>query len=153
MMKQYDEIEARCRTATPAPWSVKKKNGENSIVDADGLAIIEADYEHIDFGKIECFTQIKNNNAEFIAHAREDVPALLREIAVLNFALMGSVKLQGQYAELLNMWDGGRRRVFKYNDEWIAHVESEHQFKLKIAELREENAELRAKLDKETEDL
>lgn len=38
-------------------------------------------------------------------------------------ALEESVKLQSHYAELLNMYDGGARRVFKNATEWLDRLE------------------------------
>ena len=43
--------------------------------------------------------------------------------ARLQKALDESVKLQAHYANLINMHDGGQRRVFKTSDEWIARLE------------------------------
>jgi len=37
----------------------------------------------------------------------------------LMVALTESVKLQSHYAKLLNMYDGGERRIFKSADEWV----------------------------------
>jgi hypothetical protein len=45
-----------------------------------------------------------------------------RWVKVLMIALQESVKLQGHYAELLNMHDGGKRRVFASPTEWIARL-------------------------------
>ena len=42
--------------------------------------------------------------------------------AALREALDESVKLQTHYAELLNMYDGGRRIGFASADEWIARL-------------------------------
>jgi len=40
----------------------------------------------------------------------------------LRIALEESVKLQRHYAELLNMYDGGRRITFKDADAWITRL-------------------------------
>ena len=37
-------------------------------------------------------------------------------------ALYESVKLQSHYAELLNMYDGGKRLTFKTTYEWIERL-------------------------------
>jgi hypothetical protein len=47
---------------------------------------------------------------------------LLVEYQELRFALEESVALQSHYAKLLNAYDGGRRRVFKNADEWLARL-------------------------------
>jgi hypothetical protein len=43
-------------------------------------------------------------------------------VRVLMTALQESVKLQGHYAKLLNMHDGGERIVFTKATEWIARL-------------------------------
>lgn len=40
----------------------------------------------------------------------------------LRVALEESVKLQSHYADLLNMYDGGKRMEFKGVDEWMARL-------------------------------
>jgi len=42
----------------------------------------------------------------------------------LENALFESLKLQSHYADLLNMYDGGKRLQFKTIDEWIQRLES-----------------------------
>ena len=37
-------------------------------------------------------------------------------------ALEESLKLQSHYAELLNMYDGGKRMQFKTPEEWVARL-------------------------------
>ena len=41
---------------------------------------------------------------------------------VLRWALEESVELQSHYANLLNMWDGGQRQVFKDASEWLQRL-------------------------------
>lgn len=40
-------------------------------------------------------------------------------IAEMHEALAESIKLQSQYATLLNMYDGGQRLIFENADAWI----------------------------------
>lgn len=49
--------------------------------------------------------------------------AIETELKGLKHALDESVKLQSHYAELLNMYDGGKRMVFKSGDEWLARLD------------------------------
>jgi DNA repair exonuclease SbcCD ATPase subunit len=42
----------------------------------------------------------------------------------LRMALEESVKFQSHYAELLNMWDGGRRLSFANADAWIKRLQA-----------------------------
>lgn len=44
-------------------------------------------------------------------------------LSELREALEESVKLQSHYAELLNMYDGGRRLQFADVDEWLARLD------------------------------
>lgn len=66
MNQRIGEIRARCEAATPGPW--KQYN----------------DWEVITPSKIQSvahtFNPNANNDAEFIAHVREDVPYLLSEV-------------------------------------------------------------------------
>lgn len=49
--------------------------------------------------------------------------ALAERIAKLEKALERSLKLQANYAKLLNMYDGGERHIFKSVKEWIDRLE------------------------------
>jgi len=66
------EIEARCNAATPGPWEVRNPGcwpGEIGPTGVSGGSVATA----------SC-----HDNAEFIAHAREDVPALVAEVRALR---------------------------------------------------------------------
>lgn len=69
---RIDEIAARAEKATPEPWHESMTNGHHATIwDATGyckLAII--------YGEL-----IDGNNAQFIAHARSDVPWLLSQLS------------------------------------------------------------------------
>lgn len=71
-MKYLDEIEARANAATEGPWKASSltPGGPDRIEASDGevLAYDVAFQVSDDSG---------NDNAEFIAHARESVPALV----------------------------------------------------------------------------
>jgi hypothetical protein len=71
-----DAIEARANAATPGPW----EHGERCVWQAGMLntAEIAVDCEHGN-GGIR-----RHADAEFIAHARTDVPALLAEVKRLR---------------------------------------------------------------------
>ena len=68
-MGRLDEIRARCEAATPGPWEVKVKGNtvESHQVMSPGN------------GPICSAISPKTKNAQFIAHAREDIPYLLAE--------------------------------------------------------------------------
>jgi len=50
------------------------------------------------------------------------IEAQSERLVVMEGALQQSVELQGHYAMLLNMYDGGRRIEFKSADEWLARL-------------------------------
>jgi hypothetical protein len=47
----------------------------------------------------------------------------MTEVLRLKIALRESVNLQGHYAQLLNMWDGGERIEFRSAEEWLDLLE------------------------------
>ena len=49
----------------------------------------------------------------------EETEWAIERLGHLKIALNESLKLQSHYAELLNMYDGGKRIGFKTIDEWI----------------------------------
>ena len=67
-MKRLDEIEARTTAATEGPWNVFMGR-----IDHPGRSLIAVAYD------VGC-----DEDADFIAHARTDVPAL---VAVARYAL------------------------------------------------------------------
>jgi len=72
---KLNEIRARCEAATPGPW---RNIGEP----LSGYPRIFSDAEHGGFRQpficgIRAADEQANNDAEFMAHAREDIPALL----------------------------------------------------------------------------
>ena len=79
-MKRLDEIEARANAATEGPW----EEGERCVFTLDGAPVVSDDmvhYAHGMAGEGVCHGE----DAEFIAHARQDVPALVAALrAVLE---------------------------------------------------------------------
>ena len=68
-MKRLDEIEARANAATEGPWNVFVGR-----IDHPGRSLVAVAYD------VVC-----DEDADFIAHARTDVPALVEALqAVLN---------------------------------------------------------------------
>lgn len=77
-------IEARANAATPGPWNLYMFHGEFmgfSGVPREPIAI---------YPDVLCYDQdddcinITQEDAQFIAHARQDVPALIAEVRMLN---------------------------------------------------------------------
>lgn len=85
-MLDLDAIEARAEAATPGPWRVEATEhpGEVTVRDGAGRDLIWG----LDLG--ECGFE-KRVDADFIAHAREDVPAMAEEIRRLRAAYQAQV--------------------------------------------------------------
>ena len=92
--EQLAAIKARCEKATPGPWEVRSIEPEEFDAVSDDTFYIMADkwevasittYERV----IEPDWQRDDDeaDADFIAHAREDIPALLAEVERLRVAL------------------------------------------------------------------
>ena len=87
MSENIDErlaaIRARAEAATPGPWHIEDdsnfKNEEHA-----GSVVTEQGYY---LAKIEPDVDDADGNAEFIAHAREDVPYLLDLVTALSSPL------------------------------------------------------------------
>lgn len=47
---------------------------------------------------------------------------MLIRLHELEIALSESLKLQAHYAEILNQYDGGKRRIFNDSEEWISRL-------------------------------
>lgn len=71
--EQIEEIRKRAEAATAGPWGVEESRYSGSY----NVGIVDWSS---DFSACLC----PKNDAEFIAHAREDVPALLAEVERLQ---------------------------------------------------------------------
>lgn len=78
MVNRLSEIKARCDVATPGPWEFSESAAE--MWTSTGRSIIESTEGY--------GLAIKRADADFIAHAREDIPYLLAEIKRLERALV-----------------------------------------------------------------
>lgn len=74
--EQLDEIQERVNDATSGPWDCYG-NGAHEVFDA-------GEYDDGDPGELVAPVVTKLDDAEFIAHARTDVPALLAEVERLR---------------------------------------------------------------------
>jgi hypothetical protein len=99
--KYFDEIKAREQAATPGPWEMDASEGDCGApqnVCPRGLMYCDdkcpkCEYWEITQGAwvngpdfIECgdFSFFNDSDADFIAHARTDIPALIAEVERLN---------------------------------------------------------------------
>lgn len=71
--EQLNAIKERAEKATPGPWLVEESRYEGSF----NAVSVDSNY---DFPA--CL--MRANNAEFIAHAREDIPQLVAEVERLR---------------------------------------------------------------------
>jgi len=68
-----EAIEERCNEATPGPWTVNEDGG---LMASKGYELIGSDGDAV--------WMMSHDDAVFIAHAREDIPALIREVRRLR---------------------------------------------------------------------
>ena len=89
---RLDEIRKRCEKVTPGPWSSFGQTIENESINLK-------DFQWVSAGaRYECTAQ-EGTDAEFIAHAREDVPFLIGYIEYLyeigEILITGDLKKAG----------------------------------------------------------
>jgi hypothetical protein len=78
--KELEAIKARCDAATDGPWKIRRRF-DWVVLDPYGDSVISGDD-----GPSEAF-HLDLADAEFIAHAREDVPRLVGEVERLRECL------------------------------------------------------------------
>ena len=70
------EIQERCDNASPAPWHVLYLNCPNrAVIESEGRRMYANEYTVFSAHEYEGYKE----DAEFIAHARQDIPRLLDE--------------------------------------------------------------------------
>ena len=92
--ERLEQIKARVAAATPGPWDCYG-DGAHEVYDA-------GEYSDGDCGEVVAPVVTKLNDAEFIAFAREDIPALLNEIDRLHEEVRGQrsvAKMNARVAE------------------------------------------------------
>jgi hypothetical protein len=88
-------VAARTNAATEGPWALEGGDVSQSCELAQKIGEHEWERQGIVLGE-----HIRENDAEFIAHAREDIPALLAHIHALQ------AKVDGVQARLAHDEDG-----------------------------------------------
>ena len=92
MTERLDQIRQRAAQATPGPW---RCTSYEVMSEATGVHVICFGHDRDDYGRVD------EPDAEFIAHAREDIPYLLQELATLSdriAALEGALQRQTERA-------------------------------------------------------
>lgn len=93
MIDRLEEIKQRLENATPGPW-IAQNGGEGD--DTSIWFVSTKDSQPKTWQAVaECGFSLPFSNADFIAHAREDIPFLLAEIERLKTDL----NYQRQYAD------------------------------------------------------
>jgi hypothetical protein len=79
--KQLAVIQERCATATPGPWEA----GPLDYLRVEVYQAPEAPkINRFHWQRVCICREARDEDAEFIAHAREDIPALLEEVERLR---------------------------------------------------------------------
>lgn len=112
-------IEARVNAATPGEWvavDTGRKNGSHWYVVSSGEAIASI---HANDGSDEVQ---REPDAEFIAHARTDIPLLLAEVRRLQgmidgWKIVSKARAEKSTDEKADAWDEG----FEEGFEWALH--------------------------------
>lgn len=79
-MSKYEEIKARCDAATPGPWRYVKTpefHSKNCIENCSSDSVVDCWWDR---NGEEGGLAIDAEDAEFIVHARTDVPLLLKAL-------------------------------------------------------------------------
>jgi len=101
-MGRLDEIQARCKAATPGPWEHMQHNEDFAAGCGETTEFVMM--RHVGLLKIGITDRPDKphyGNAAFIAHAREDVPWLLSEVAGARSIIDAAVdELTGLRAEV-----------------------------------------------------
>jgi hypothetical protein len=112
-----DEIMARCEAATPGPWVRvdPTDKGQEYII---GTVDEDEEYGGWSSPIITCDSGVygpRPPDAEFICHARTDIPALVERVRELEVALSGLLEemehqmREGHFAAKLSVRDQARR--------------------------------------------
>jgi len=82
-----NEIEARANAATPGPWEANSETGGSDVGDYTIYGIKEvapADWASDSSSSFAYCEGMEKPDAEFIAHARQDIPRLIDEVRRLT---------------------------------------------------------------------
>jgi hypothetical protein len=112
--QRLDAIRARCEAATPGEWVVIHKGNALSVIAKSGAFTLNiCHYSHKD-----------GADAEFIAHARTDVPDLLAEIERLTAELAAMTaerdEAQLELTRMTEAYDVNARALDALNRDYVA---------------------------------
>ena len=130
-----EEIRAREQAATHGPWQYDGMHNEIQTPNGDDFWLIISELRRHEGEKlIDRFGHTYNPNFEFIAHARQDVPALLD---ALEAEAKRADKWERRYRETSEHLD----EVLSGNHEWL------DIFKEKVTELQADRDQWKAKVE------
>jgi hypothetical protein len=115
-----DAIRARLEAATPAPWTVGDVNRQALIA-----RNVNADGQHRGIGNLG-----KHQDAEFIAYARTDIPALL---ACIEQQAAEITDLTVAVEVYMEAHDNQMRRAQKLLDQQLSQEEASHLLEQTLA--------------------
>ena len=124
-MKRLDEIEARANAATEGPW----EEGERCVFTLGGAPVVSDDvvhYVHGMAGEGVCHVE----DAEFISHARTDVPALvaaLRAVVAVHRPVTVPGEVFGTWGEAKQCEDCEQRWPCNTLDAIRRHIGEDNQ--------------------------
>lgn len=110
---ELELIRARTEKATPGPWQVERTEDVWSISAEAGdivQTVYESDWQY-EAGGVQ-----RIGDAEFVAHARDDIPLLLAEVDRLQ-------------AKIADAWDEGFKARDEYYPEFAASVEPTNPYR------------------------
>ncbi|OZE35629.1 MULTISPECIES: hypothetical protein [unclassified Rhodococcus (in: high G+C Gram-positive bacteria)] len=92
---EFAEIEARANAASAGPWLAKGMYPQEVLGNDDGLTLVATTHSSPDGPPF---------NTEFIAHAREDIPALLAAVRERDNTIARVRKLMESAPHLQDPW-------------------------------------------------
>jgi len=121
--QKLDEIRARCEAATPGPWHYVSQHKEinEKLMDTDENGAVVGELPN---GIAEIYPINRQSNAEFIAHARQDIPDLLSALENAHRRLEGEMYLLEKSNALQLLWYN-RALELGWKNEEGAHAETE----------------------------
>ena len=133
-MNQIDieGIRAREQSATPGPWCISEKGNTVKSLSIDGI----------------CHGMSpKQTDAEFIAHARQDIPALLDEVEHQQAELQHAGEVLQALKDTIQNLEAGHKRLQNAQNQLSSFEQT------LSAKLLAENERLQALLDSAVEDM
>ncbi len=120
-MSRLEEIKERVKKATKGPWESSENLGDHSVQGPDGpVAAVTYAYAEGPISLDEC-------DAEFIAHARDDIPWLLEHLKeareVIEFYAKSSEKYKDQWGYIQtepsdNFWGDLGKKAREFMEKW-----------------------------------